>query len=676
MDFLRNASVKHKFLLLLLTPLVALLLFQGMLLKSHLDGATSIDNITQLAQLSGVNSALAHELQKERGMSAGYLGSAGKKFADALPQQRQLTDQRLSEWRSWLQNNDYQNYPAIMKELEQIRQGLGQLAEVRGKVTQQQAELASVLSYYTSNIGHLLSVPAIATRYTRDGDMSRELQAYYNFLQGKERSGIERAVLSNAFGRDAFAPGLYARFVELVAGQQFFLGNYRLFADPGSVQQFDAFLQSAEQQEVQRYRDIAHQFQRDGGFNVEPASWFAASTARINQLKTLEDQFKDAMLASARRAGAEVRSAMWSTLLVAAVTLIVTVTIAWWMSALMYRQIVEVSETMHQAGREFRLDSRSRVFMHDELGNAAEALNEMLNNISDLVCEMDLTSHQLELISIQNHCTVSLSSKGMQVQQQETESVVVGVTELEQATREIANNIQTVADRSEQARQVSHEGGDVVEHSVERISQLNQHMGQVSATIRELHESSGAIGGVLNVIKAIAEQTNLLALNAAIEAARAGEQGRGFAVVADEVRTLAQRTQESTAEIESIIGKFQQESEAAFKAVEQSQSAVEESVAMSGKLDSALHAIRKAIQDIQDMADQVASVAEQQVATNKELGDSMRNIHNIADHTVATSEFMRKTSTEQRELSQRMNEQAARFKVSAEALANKRRDFL
>lgn len=99
------------------------MLFQGMLLKSHLDGATSMDHITQLAQLSGVNSALAHELQKERGMSAGYLGSAGKKFADALPQQRQLTDQRLSEWRSWLQNNDYQDYPAIMKELEQIRQG-------------------------------------------------------------------------------------------------------------------------------------------------------------------------------------------------------------------------------------------------------------------------------------------------------------------------------------------------------------------------------------------------------------------------------------------------------------------------------------------------------------------------------------------------------------------------
>ena len=665
MDFLRNASVKHKLLLLLILPLLALIFLQSLILQEHRHRVVSMEHITDLAELSGVNSALAHELQKERGMSAGFLGSQGVKFADALPEQRRLTDQRLQQWHQFLQQHDYSIYPSVARELADVTTGLKTLSELRQQVSAQQVPLQQVLAFYTSNIRHLLSVPAYATGYTEDGALSRQLQAYYNFLQGKERSGIERAVLSNVFGKDAFAPGLFARFVDLVSGQQAFFANYRLFAGESARQAFEAFEQGDTQAAVQEYRDIAKSRYRDGGFNVEAEQWFAASTARINELKTLEDAFKEAMVAQAKQATANARTQMWGSLLVAIAIVGLTLLVALWLSALMYRQIRRLSDTMQQAGREFRLDQRCDVLMQDELGRSAMALNEMLSNISELVRDMEHTSRELELISIQNHCTVALSSRGMQVQQSETEKVVVGVSQLEQATREIATNIHTVANQSDQANRVALDSGAVVSRSVDRISDLNQHMGQVSQTIRELHESSGAIGGVLNVIKAIAEQTNLLALNAAIEAARAGEQGRGFAVVADEVRTLAQRTQESTSEIESIVGKFQQESEAAFKAVEQSQSAVSESVAMSSELDQALASIRQAIADIQGLSDQVASAAEEQVATNKELGDSMRSIHNIAEHTVATSEFMRKTSLQQRELARQMNQQADRFVITS-----------
>ena len=664
MKFLRNASVKNKFTLLLLIPLLSLLFFEAIALKRHLKEIDSLEHIVDLAELSAINSALAHELQKERGMSAGFLGSKGVKFADALPKQRQLTDKRLAEWRQWVDQHSYQQYQRVSAELVSVKGDISRVTTIRRQVSSQSIALADMLKYYTGNIRHLLSVPAYATEYTESGELSRLLQAYYNFLQGKERSGIERAVLSNAFGADQFAAGLFARFIDLVSGQKTFFMNYQLFADAESTGEFKRFLSGAEEAEVQRYRKIATDNYINGQFSVEPAVWFKAASARINQLKSLEDNFKDSMVSKAKTAVAAATARMWSSIITASAIIALTILAAWWLSNLMYRQIRSLSDSMHLAGNEYRLDTRCEVLMQDELGQSGVALNEMLANISRLIKDLDLTSHQLELISIQNHCTVSLSSKGMMAQQGETEKVVVGVNQLEQATREIAANIQTVADQSDHAHQVAQQGGSVVERSVERISNLNDHMSEVSATIRELHESSGAIGGVLNVIKTIAEQTNLLALNAAIEAARAGEQGRGFAVVADEVRTLAQRTQESTAEIESIVGKFQKESEAAFQAVEESQTAVQESVAMSGELDQALVAIRQAIGDIQSLSDQVAAAAEEQVATNQELGDSMRSINSIADHTVATSEFMRKTSQEQRTLAQELNQQADRFIVA------------
>ena len=519
-----------------------------------------------------------------------------------------------------------------------------------------------MLTYYTSTIDRLLVIPAMATTYTSDGATIRQLQAYYSFLQGKERAGVERAVLSNVFGRDRFTPELFTRFVRLVSEQDAHLQTFSRLAGKDILSRYDDFLSSPASTDVSRMRDVA--FSRQQDFGIDAKAWFTNATARINALKQLEDQQEHQLAEHALAELGRIRAEAWTGSIIAAVIIILTLILATLLSVWMYRQIMALQTGLNHAGRDLELDHRIAVTLGDELGEAAQDANRMFERMGDMVRRIRSISDQLTLISMQNHVTISLSTKGMNLQQDETGKVVTAVSQQEIATQDIASSMQQVADQTESANTITLQSGAAVERSVQVIRQLDERMLQVSAVIRDLHSSSDSIGGVLSVIKNIAEQTNLLALNAAIEAARAGEQGRGFAVVADEVRTLAQRTQESTAEIENIIGRFQQESRRAFDAVETSQQAVEETVSLATGLTGELDKIENAIAVIRDMTDQVAAAAEEHVATNKEVSGSIRSIYKIAEHTVATSNFMSKTAKEQRELAGQLRGLAGQFSVS------------
>ena len=662
MNIIRNLSVRYKLLILVAVPLLLVVFLESGIQIRALSNINGLTSVQTLVEVSSVNSLLAHELQKERGMSAGFLGSKGQSFGDKLPGQRQLTNGRIKEWQALLASHPaLQNYPELYRALQDVQQKVAAINALRERVDAQSVALPEVLAFYTGTIDRLLVVPALATAYTSDGQIVRALQAYYSFLQGKERAGIERAVMSNVFGRDSFTPALFARFVRLVSEQDAHLQSFERFADSSAVKAYQAFRSSQAVTDVQSMRDVA--FSRNEGFNVESAYWFERATARINGLKELENGLEANLISLTAAKLEETQLEAWSTGLFSLLAVALTLLLVWLLSSAMYRQIIALQQGLHLAGRNLQLNHRFSVLQNDELGDAARAGNEMLEQIESTVKSITDISAQLTLISMQNHMTIKLSSKGMNLQQEETGKVVTAMSQQEIATQEISASMQQVAENTESANDVAASSGRSVEQSVRVILQLDDKMKQVSDVIRDLHSSSDAIGGVLSVIKNIAEQTNLLALNAAIEAARAGEQGRGFAVVADEVRTLAQRTQESTAEIESIVSRFQTESKRAFEAVESSQSAVKETVDLSSGLTEELHKIESAVSLIRDMTDQVAAAAEEHVSTNREMSGSMRSIYKIADHTVATSSFMSKTAQEQSELANKLRDISARFVI-------------
>jgi methyl-accepting chemotaxis protein len=237
--------------------------------------------------------------------------------------------------------------------------------------------------------------------------------------------------------------------------------------------------------------------------------------------------------------------------------------------------------------------------------------------------------------------------RGTQQQQSETSQVVTAMNQMTATVQEVARHATEAAAAANNADQASIEGKQVVINTMKAIEDLSSEVHSAASVIGQLEKDSENIGAVLDVIKGIAEQTNLLALNAAIEAARAGEQGRGFAVVADEVRTLASRTQQSTQEIQEMIEKLQAGAQSAVKVMDDSRSRAEDSVSQAAQAGTSLEAITRAVSQITDMNTQIATAAEQQSSVAEEIN---RNVVNISDIVDRTAEGAQQTSTASEEL--------------------------
>jgi methyl-accepting chemotaxis protein len=625
---LKSMSIRFKLLLMVLAPIVGLLLFSS---RDVIDKYKLLESVNQTRALTGLAvrvGALTHEIQKERGLSSGFINAGGEKFRDELAKQRELVNGEIAKVNEYVAANSAA-LDHVKGPLDAANGGLEKLKDVRGAIDVLKIEGKDSFSFYTKQISSYMDVVAAVSTTSKNHEIMRAATAFYAFVKAKEETGKERATLNAVLAAGTFNDEMFQRALSSLSAQKNYLDLFRQYASPAEQVSFDekskaaAFLRAEELRGAILARGVA------GGFGITPENWFSTITEKINVMKEVEDilargvmDVADGLAAGAKRA--LVFSITLSVILggIAIATGLLVMTSITTPLSRMLHMLKDIAEGEGDLTRRLEEDRK------DEFGELSHWFNRFVDNIHGIVSQVAGTTVQVSAAANQLHSTAEQIATAAEEVACQSVTVATAGEEMSATSNDISHNCSLASDISSRANKTATGGAAVVQETLEGMQNIAERVQESARTMESLGARSDQIGAIVGTIEDIADQTNLLALNAAIEAARAGEQGRGFAVVADEVRALADRTTRATREIGEMIKAIQGETAGAVGSMENGVREVERGMESSRKSGEALQQIVEAINDVTMQVHQIATAAEEQTAVTGEISS---NIHQITD---------------------------------------------